>query len=96
MKKCPRCKQKTAYLSFMRNEDGSLQHQKRCNCGYEGRWSQRLRKPGVSVDSKGYSVPPIGATPWRKTEENYDFPCSICGGNVGHLPNCPRGMVVMK
>ena len=21
-----------------------------------------------------------------------EFPCPICGGTVGHLPNCPRGI----
>ena len=24
-------------------------------------------------------------------EIEYDFPCSICGGDVGHIINCPRG-----
>ena len=24
-------------------------------------------------------------------EMEYDFPCSICGGNVGHIIDCPRG-----
>ena len=36
MLKCPRCKQKSAYISGGWAKDGRHYVQKRCGCGYEG------------------------------------------------------------
>ncbi len=33
---------------------------------------------------------------WPEIEEDIDWPCPICGGDIGHLPNCPEGICRMK